>query len=75
VAEVCRSHAQILAAVRQGDADAARALAAEHIRASRRHTLESLDQQRGGQDLATTALPDDVRDELDRIQRSGEAQR
>jgi len=67
VAEVCRHHAQILAAVQAGDAEAARHAAAQHIRASLNHTLERLPQQRGGGDLASLALPDDVCAELRRL--------
>lgn len=68
VAEVCRFHAHILAAVQRGDAEAARAVAAEHIRASLTHTLENLDRQRSGGDLSALALPEDVRAELHRIE-------
>lgn len=68
IAEVCRFHAHILAAVRRGDAEAARAVAAEHIRASLAHTLENLDRQRSGGDLNALALPEDVRAELRRIE-------
>lgn len=67
ISEVCRFHARILAAVRRGDAEAARAVAAEHIRASLAHTLENLDRYRGGE-LGAQALPDDVREELSRIE-------
>jgi DNA-binding GntR family transcriptional regulator len=68
VAEVCRFHAHILGAVRRGDAKAARAVAAEHIRASLAHTLENLDRQRSVGDLSALALPEDVRAELHRIE-------
>lgn len=68
VSEVCRFHAQILAALRRGDAEAARAIAAEHIRASLAHTLESLDRQRPGNDLNALALPEDVQAQLKRIE-------
>jgi DNA-binding GntR family transcriptional regulator len=69
VAGVCQFHARILAAVRRGDAEAARALAAEHVRASLTHTLENLDRRRGQEDdLVATSLPKDVRDELSRIE-------
>jgi DNA-binding GntR family transcriptional regulator len=68
VAEVCRFHGQILAAIRRGDARAARDAAAEHIRASLAHTLENLDRQRSGGDLEALALPEDVRAELRRIE-------
>lgn len=67
VAEVCRHHADILAAVRRGDVAAARALSAEHIRTSLEHTLENL-RRLGDDDLAAGALPDDVREELRRIE-------
>lgn len=68
IAEVCRFHAQILAAIQRGDAKAAREAAAEHIRASLAHTLENLDRQRSGGDLSALALPEDVRAELHRIE-------
>jgi DNA-binding GntR family transcriptional regulator len=68
VGEVRRFHAQILAAVQRGDAEAARDAAAEHIRASLAHTLENLDRQRSGGDLSALALPEDVRAELHRIE-------
>jgi hypothetical protein len=68
VAEVCRFHTRILAVVRRGDVDAARSLAAEHIRTSLAHTLENLDRHPNSDDLATVALPDDVREELQRIE-------
>ncbi len=68
VAEACRFHAQILAAIQHGDAKAARDAAAEHIRASLAHTLENLDRQRPGDDLNALALPEDVRAELRRIE-------
>jgi DNA-binding GntR family transcriptional regulator len=67
VAEVCGFHTRILAAVHRRDAAAARALAAEHIHTSLLHTLQNLDRCRGD-DLATIALPDDVREELNRIE-------
>ena len=66
IAEACRFHAKILAAVKRGDAAAARALAAKHIRASLAHTLENLDRYRGAGNLDT--LPDNVRTELHRIE-------
>lgn len=68
VAEACRFHAQILAAIRHGDARAARDAAAEHIRASLAHTLENLDRAQPGGDLSAVALPEDVRAELHRIE-------
>lgn len=68
VGEACRYHAEILAAVRRGDADAARSLSAEHIRTSLALSLEHLDRGGSDDDLATAALPDDVRDELKRIE-------
>jgi DNA-binding GntR family transcriptional regulator len=68
VAEACRFHTRILAAVHRGDADTARALAAQHIHTSLLHTLENLDRYRGSDDLAAVALPDDVREELNRIE-------
>ena len=67
VGEACRYHAEILAAVGRGDAEAARALSVEHIRASLALSLEHLDRG-ASDDLATAALPDDVRDELKRIE-------
>lgn len=68
VAEACRFHAQILAAIQHGDARAARDAAAEHIRVSLAHTLENLDRQRPSGDLNMLALPEDVRAELHRIE-------
>jgi DNA-binding GntR family transcriptional regulator len=68
LAEVCACHGRILAAVRAGDADTARASAAEHIRLSLAHTLEHLDRQRPGTDLAALALPREVREELNHIE-------
>jgi DNA-binding GntR family transcriptional regulator len=68
VADVCRYHSRTLTAVVHGDAETAKAVSAEHIRASLTHTLESLDRQRTGDDLSTVALPDDVREELRRIE-------
>jgi hypothetical protein len=68
VTEVCRFHSRILAAVERGDVEAARAAAAEHIRASLAHTLENLDRYRDADDLGALALPEDVRGELDRIE-------
>jgi uncharacterized protein YicC (UPF0701 family) len=68
IAEVCGYHGRILAAVRDGDAEAARAAAAQHIRQSLAHTLENLDRQRPGTDLTALALPREVREELNRIE-------
>lgn len=68
VGEACRYHAEIFAAVRRGDAEAARALSVEHIRASLALSLEHLDRGGNDEELATAALPDDVRDELKRIE-------
>ncbi len=68
LAELCQFHAQILEAVRRGDAEAARAVAAEHVRTSLAHTLECLDRHPAGESLSTLALPDDVREELKRIE-------
>lgn len=67
ISEVCRFHVRILTAVRRGDAEAARTVAAEHIRTSLAHTLKNLDRYRGGE-LGAQALPDDVREELNRIE-------
>lgn len=68
IAEVCQFHARILAALRAHDVQAARTLSAEHIRASLAHSLEHLDRQRPDGDLATLALPSEVREELRRIE-------
>jgi DNA-binding GntR family transcriptional regulator len=68
VAEVCQYHAQILAAMRAGDAETGRRVAAEHIQRSLAHTLENLDRQRPGADLTALALPREVREELNRIE-------
>ena len=74
VAEACRYHTRILAAVRRGDAEAARALAAEHIRVSLAHTLENLDRYRSAEDAGV--LPEQVSTELDRIKsKHGRARR
>jgi DNA-binding GntR family transcriptional regulator len=43
VEEACRQHGEILEAIRNGDADAARSAIARHIRTSKEHSLESLD--------------------------------
>jgi DNA-binding GntR family transcriptional regulator len=68
VAELCQFHAQILAAVRRGDAEAARSAAAAHVRTSLAHTLECLDRRPNSGSLSSLALPDDVRDELRRVE-------
>lgn len=70
VAEVCRFHSEILAAVEEGDAARARHVAAEHIRTSLTHTLDCLDEHRSAGDLGAVALPEDVREELGRIESS-----
>ncbi len=63
---VCHFHERILTAVRRGDVETARSAAAEHIRTSLAHTLSNLDRYRGGE--LGAALPDDVREELNRIE-------
>lgn len=68
VTELCQFHTRILTAVRCGDAEAARAAAAEHVRASLVHTLENLDRHSGSSSLSALELPDDVREELRRIE-------
>ena len=68
VAELCQFHSQILAAVRRGDAEAARSAAAAHVRTSLGHTLACLDRRPDGGNLSSLTLPDDVRDELRRVE-------
>jgi len=68
ITEVCDDHGRILAAVREGDAETARTVSAEHIRRTLARTLDNLDRQRPGTDLAALALPREVREELNRIE-------
>ena len=68
VARTCRLHGRILRAMRQQDPAAARAWMARHIRLSKRQTLESFDQtQTAGAGMPLT-LPEDVQEELNRIE-------
>lgn len=70
IEETYRFHIQILSAVRKGDAEKARQLMAEHIRASMRESLEHYDRAQARPDTRTIplGLPDDLLADLHRIE-------
>lgn len=76
IEETHRFHSQILKAVRQGDGEKARRLMAEHIRASMSEALEHYDRAQSRPDTRTIplGLPDDLLDDLQRIERGAPAQ-
>lgn len=70
IEETHRYHTLILEAVRAGKGEVARNLMAEHIRASLKEALEHYDQERSSAESLPLGLPDDMMNELQRIQRS-----
>lgn len=70
IEETHRYHTRILEAVQSGKGEVARKLMAEHIRASLKEALEHFDQEHTAAESLPLGLPDDMMNELHRIQRN-----
>jgi DNA-binding GntR family transcriptional regulator len=66
--QACRYHRKILDALRKRDADAARDWVVRHLHASRRQTLASLDHLQASEGTSPLALPEDLLEELKRME-------
>jgi DNA-binding GntR family transcriptional regulator len=69
IEETHRYHTQILHAVKAGKGEVARKLMAEHIRASLKEALDHFDLKQASADTLPLGLPDEMMNELHRIQR------